>query len=451
MRYLRLERTMLCAALLIWLGGAVPVAAWEDDLHFGLTRWLALQAGYPEKFAQLLAVRDVGADEGMLDARVLVFWYACLSRDPGASEIVRTVHFPSDADVGPPRTRAVSPGGTAALREANREIDEVLSSDEQGRQASLRRFGRALHALQDSWSHQGEPAIPTGCAPDLAWGHPSPRGDWYRHRADLTYWWPADTMAAALATWDVLLRYAKRKPWAVVSEPKDWQSLEAAVESFGAANTKTAKLTWFRDHGFEDSIILYLTRTSLPNGGDGGFSPKSLPSAPANGPDVALGPVPPDAARALREFWDRWVRAHRDRDFAALASAYVSTPAFTRNLGIRGQPDEIVRTTLALWRLADHGLVEQLNHRPPAPGSSAEAEIRRHFAGPSPFIVTDGLPYAVLPIGKSRAPLALAPAGRNRYAAIGRFWHAPHDSVMTIAEKLGDRWAITELRSVVEH
>jgi hypothetical protein len=85
------------------------------------------------------------------------------------------------------------------------------------------------------------------------------------------------------------------------------------------------------------------------------------------------------------------------------------------------------------------------------PGSSAEAEIRKYFAGPSPFIVTDGLPYAMVPIGKSRAPLALAPAGQNRYAAIGRFWHAPNDSVMTIAEKLGDRWAITELRSVVEH
>ena len=64
---------------------ATPALAWEDDVHFGLTKWLALQAGYPDKLAHLLASRNVGADEGILDARKLVFWYACLSKDENAS------------------------------------------------------------------------------------------------------------------------------------------------------------------------------------------------------------------------------------------------------------------------------------------------------------------------------------------------------------------------------
>jgi hypothetical protein len=257
-------------------------------------------------------------------------------------------------------------------------------------------------------------------------------------------------MATAIATWDALKRYAERKPWAVVGQSKDWPSLESAVTSFATASTKIAKLKWFQDRGFDDAIVLYLSRTSLPNG-DARFSPKSLPIPPANGSDVALGTIPPDVAMFLRDFWTRWVSAGNSSDFAALSSTYVSAPAFARNAGIPGQPDEIVRTTLALWRLSDHGLVEQLNHRPPVPGSLGESELQKYLGSPRPFLITDGLPYAMIPIDKSRAPLALAPAGQNRYAAIGRFRYAPNDSVMTIAERVGGRWMITDLRSVVEH
>ena len=78
-------------------------------------------------------------------------------------------------------------------------------------------------------------------------------------------------------------------------------------------------------------------------------------------------------------------------------------------------------------------------------------KLEKYLGSPRPFLITDGLPYAMIPIDKSRAPLALAPAGQNRYAAIGRFRYAPNDSVMTIAERVGGRWMITDLRSVVEH
>ena len=143
-------------------GIASPGDAWEDDVHFGLSKWLALHAGYDEKAAQLLAERNVEVDEGILDARTLVFWYACISRDDTASELVRDNHFPSGAGPSPPPARAVTPGDNWVFRSARTEIERSTPAPDD-RQDSLRRFGTALHSLQDSWSHQGEPGIPFAC------------------------------------------------------------------------------------------------------------------------------------------------------------------------------------------------------------------------------------------------------------------------------------------------
>lgn len=435
---------------LVLLVCATPVTAWEDDVHFGLTKWLALRAGYHEKVAHLLAIRNVGADEGILDARKLVFWYACISRDEKASEIVKDLHFPSGAGLPkPPSERLVTPGDKWAFHTVNTEVErKVIQEDE--RQDSLRRFGRGLHPLQDSWSHQGEPGIPIACNEGLAWGHPSKRGGWLRHRADLTAHWKADTLAAAEATWKSLQAYASAKEWVRARAPVDWATLKADIESFGAANTKTAKLDWFLARGFDEAAILrYITRISLPDGSRP-LSKMNIPmvNAPAPGPVVSVAAIPADAAAFLQEFWNRWVSA---RDFPALASRYVAANVLARNLGVQGQPDDIAATTLALWRVADHGQVERLGHVPPVPGSQAESELRLLLKDPASFIVSDGLPYAMTPLGVKGPPLALVPAGGTRYAALGRFWHAPYDVVMAVAEQVDGSWRITELRSVVEH
>ena len=70
---------------------------------------------------------------------------------------------------------------------------------------------------------------------------------------------------------------------------------------------------------------------------------------------------------------------------------------------------------------------------------------------PKSYIVSDGLAYAMTPLGVKGPPLALVAAGGNKYAALGRFWHAPYDVVMAVAEQIDRSWKITGLRSVVEH
>ncbi|MEX2222934.1 MAG: hypothetical protein WEG40_14175 [Candidatus Rokuibacteriota bacterium] len=446
-------RSRAFALVLILVMGTAPAIAWEDDVHFGLTKWLALQAGYSDKAAHDIASNNVESDEGILDARKLVFWYACLGREKGkgASLIAKDLHFPSGGDVpGSAAERTVRPGDKWAFRETGIQIERSVQPDE--RADSIRRFGQGIHALQDSWSHQGEPEIPPGCSETLAWGHPNKRGGWLKHRADLTVEWPTDIRATVEATWKVLEAYAKRNPWvrAQSRQPVPLSALKADVTAFGAAGTKTDKLRWFVDRGFDEpAIIPYLLRTSLADG-KRQMSTPSMPmvAALATGPIVALGPVPADAGAHLVEFWNRWVSG---RDFYGLATRSLAVREFAQNVGVQGRPDDIAAATLGLWRLADHGQVERLGHVPPVPGTQAESELRALLKDPAATIAVDGLAYAMSPLAVKGPPLALAPVGRNRYAAIGRFRHAPHDVVMAVTERIGRDWKITEIRSMVEH
>jgi hypothetical protein len=462
------RNTGLALAICVLLGAvaiAAPARAWEDDVHFGLTEWLARQAGYDEPIARLLAERDVGVDEGVLDATTLVFWYACVSRDVTASELVRDHHFPSGAGPGPPATRTVTPGDKWALRAARTEIERGARSEDE-RQDNLRRFGTALHALQDSWSHQGEPGIPFACNQDLAWGHPSARGGWIRHRADLTRQWPEDTVATARATWSALAAFAEVKPWVLARPPAGrsevrerlqaiWPRLAHDLESFAAARTKTEKLRWFVDHGFtEASILAHVTGLSLPDG-ERPLSRMNIPMAAALAPGapVVLGsiPVPAGAAAFLRDFWNKWVSSRGLPAMASIATTFVAARELTANLAAKGRPDDVAATALAIWRIADHGQVERLGHVPPIPGSPAESELQLLLKDPASFTVADGITYAMRPLGAKGPALVLLSAGGNRYAAMGRFRNAPHDVVIAIAEQIGGAWKITELRSVVEH
>jgi hypothetical protein len=163
---------------------------WESDFHDGLTKWLALKAGYTQDESNTLAYYDEQLDEGAQSAVDSVFHYACIGSDLGVSREVRRHHFPSKAVIpGDPPSRMVVKDSAAVEEEIERHIDKPDKGDWR---FELESFGELLHALQDSWSHQGEPDIPgisylhLSCNEKLAWGHPKARGGWRRHDADHT-------------------------------------------------------------------------------------------------------------------------------------------------------------------------------------------------------------------------------------------------------------------------
>ena len=60
---------LLAAITLVLASGA---EAWESDVHFGLTYWLALQAGFTDDAARLVAEADLSLDRGIRTAPVAV-------------------------------------------------------------------------------------------------------------------------------------------------------------------------------------------------------------------------------------------------------------------------------------------------------------------------------------------------------------------------------------------
>ena len=109
-----MERRIVVALLTLTLLTAPQLStAYEDDVHFGLTKWLALQAGFTEPQAV-----GVGCQYGMgrsqrVSRHLLVPWYACVRRDAFGSREIQKIHFPGDGKVpGKAALRAVTPRDT---------------------------------------------------------------------------------------------------------------------------------------------------------------------------------------------------------------------------------------------------------------------------------------------------------------------------------------------------
>jgi hypothetical protein len=238
------------------LTGTSPALAWESDVHYGLTRWLALQAGYTEQQAIWIAEGNQGIDDSPSTSPVHhTVRSACIGRDVTGSAQVHDHHFPSLRNVRnlPPR-RVVEPG--QVLIGQNRVPRPTITDYTDNSQ--FRALGRHLHAFQDTWSHQGEPDFPQPpCDAELGWGHAFARGGWPCHTADLTYaWHDTDVLAMARATYDVLL---EQKP----GSGKYWEELLPKVHAFAVARTKWQKDEWFAKENFPDRR--FLEDISLPD------------------------------------------------------------------------------------------------------------------------------------------------------------------------------------------
>ncbi len=68
--------------------------AWEADVHFGLTRWLAVQAGFSAPQADAIATGNQRVDFGAMETMLLVTEYACTGADAeGRAEAARAARL----------------------------------------------------------------------------------------------------------------------------------------------------------------------------------------------------------------------------------------------------------------------------------------------------------------------------------------------------------------------
>ncbi|WP_271411481.1 hypothetical protein [Pseudomonas sp. Q1-7] len=255
---MRAFRSMPVAALLLMT--SLAAGAYESDFHYGLTWWLARQAGFDALQSHHIARGNELTDTGMLDAKHAIVWRLCLAGDENASRLTRELHFRAQkSPPADPEERIVDSGQAFASLEVKNLIREE-GTEEVDR---LVRFGKALHGWQDAFSHKGVPDTPGRCAPDWVWAHPEKRGGAYRHQADQTFIYPSDCLDAARTSYDLLLAY--RRARAMPGSAPDWSRLFDRVIAFCQANTRTAKAEWLHKQQVLQADAV-ARNTSLRNG-----------------------------------------------------------------------------------------------------------------------------------------------------------------------------------------
>ena len=427
---------------------AVAVHCWgsESDVHYGMTMWLALKAGFNEREAATIATGDQRVDSGDMQYTDVGLMYACLGKDDVGARRAGAHHFPSAGVVpGAPETRVVTPGSDVALKPAA----AMLKVEPEKSGFMLLMLGEALHILQESWAHQGVPEVPFGgktgidCDATRAWGHPKARGGAQSHKADLTRYWPADTLAAAKATYDVLVRFAPVD--GVKRKPEAWDAIRPQLDAFTKAATKSQKRAWFSAHGIAE--VSFLEGISLPDGD----KPFALRWRGRRQP-----PLPTDQSRqhyvdpALLDFYhtffQRWMTAG---DFKALAAQF-GPPAGPRR-------NELI-ARLKVWRIRDHGRVADLAHTGRAFSDEERARIDQ-IAGarnalPKYANVLDAY-FPLLPNIEGVSPLLpffIAETSKDSVAvAAVKFRHLPYDAVAVRAVKTAKGWRVDSIVGTVDH
>jgi uncharacterized protein DUF6765 len=428
------------------LAAATSCGAFESDVHYGMTAWLALRAGFNERAAATIATGSQRVDSGDMQYTDVGLMYACLGKDDVGARRAGGHHYPTAGAVpGGPEARVVVAGSEAAMKAA--VAMTKVPPDKSG--FMLLKLGEALHILQESWAHQGVPDIPLGgktgidCDPTRAWGHPKARGGAGSHRADLTRYWPADTLAAAKATYDVLLQFAPVN--GVKRTPQAWDEIRPRLDGFIKAATKTQKRDWFAAQGIADAS--FLEAISLPDGAkafDLTWPGRRLPPVPTH--QVRQHHVDPALLDFYHAFFERWMAA---RDFAALAAQFgPAAPARRAELAAR----------LKLWRLRDHGRVADLAHTSRALRDEERARVDAVAGARHAFAAYESPLDAYFPLlprieGVSPLlPFFIAETSKDRIAvAAVKFRHAPYDAVAVLAVKTGRGWRVDSIVGTVDH
>jgi len=448
--------TALLAALLV----SSPAAAFESDVHFGLTRWLALQAGFTAQQADAIATGNSRVDSGDIQFIDLSFVYACLVADDEAAQLVSKRHYPIVGAIpAPPEKRAVAPGSEAAIQ-ADLELMKMPPTHAG---FMLVKLGEALHTLQDSWSHQGVPDVPQvdgalfKCDATRAWAHSKQRGGWNSHKADLTAQWPVDAMAMAKATYDALVRYPRISQ---DRQAEDWNRVRTQLDGFIKAATKGEKRAWFAAHGFED--VSFLEGTSLRDGSQpfvlkwGGRRLPPLPDAKSRQHFIDQ-----DVLDFMSRFFSDWMTTDNLPELAAAVTAPPPPGPRARGAFVPLDKNEIA-AQLKLWLMRDHGAAADLAHAPLRLTGKQIASVEAAAKVPGALVrykaATDGL-VPLVTKGKDASPLLPfiigdtppADGGNRRVAAITRLRHLPYDTVAVIAEMIEGQWRVIGFASTVDH
>ncbi len=479
---------MFRAVLLAGLGSAAccSAGAYEADMHYGMTFWLARQAGLSQAEAHEMARGDQNADDGYLDAKHAIVLGVCLLHAKTASEMVRRHHFRSQNPVPrPPPQRPVDSDDAYAKDDVLARIggSGTVWMDR------LNEFGLALHGWQDSFSHQGESSHIPGCDDQWVWAHSAARGGvlnlFTAHNADLTFKYPDDCLAAAKSSHGYIEQLRQRhRPEA---RGKAWSALEDDVQAFCQLSTKAGKAQWLAGHGVPQADAI-VRMTNLPDGersfeeapeldldarGDGAASaaddtaragrrgkPPSMDGEVERavaevykglGPDANGGEV----QRWFDEFLHQWVTTSPYEMSSVVKTYFAFGPeAFSK--------PESVEDRLLRWRMRDRGLAadpkvapkEMLKRSDSFAALAGRGQSAADRLGFLKVAAAVSRPWrqAFVPVRRRELPVLLAPAGNGKgLVAAVILRHAPYDIQLFTITPSGPAFRITRWASLAFH
>lgn len=240
---------------------SVSAGAYESDVHYGLTYWLASKAGYSAQQSHEIARGNELTDTGILDAKHAIVWELCIKRNKQASLNTRDLHFRATRE--PPAAPADRPVNNTIGDFAQGQTNSVIDQPNHGSSKHQRLFGQALHGWQDSYSHAGISNTFGFCPDNWIWSHPIEKGNVISHVADQTFKDVANCKVAASTTYQYLLRY--REPMKLAITSRGWEELKVSVDAFCEAATKEQKADWFNAMGVPQGEAI-AKNTSLKNG-----------------------------------------------------------------------------------------------------------------------------------------------------------------------------------------
>jgi hypothetical protein len=423
---------------------SAPALAWEVDVHYILTFWLAQQAGFSREDALAIAQADQEVDDSQYTSAIGSMIWILTKGDKGAAESVKRLHFPSDALFpSPPADRAVTPNSVDARREAENCLKLDTARD------ALKRLGIALHPLQDSWSHQGIPDVPIRplreLRPILSSAHPEKRGGWNRHDADLTHLHPQDTLETGRETYELLLRYLQANPKRQNAPSKPWSAIEGNVKEFARAATREEKDLWATNNiPNEKTIADRLKEVSLP--GD------STPPGKVRYllPLIAKSAVAePELEARARDFVRYWLvngspgAASEFVDARAIGDSFAKVPELAGDNPVASGM-RWVRKTFASYLAGNHAAINAAGHA--VPGSPGYKDIPESLSD-GPFQMRK-IPDATLPTKKDFVEV-VEPGGASSWILAVWRTDLPHDALVLRWQKQRT-WMIVQLIPIVE-
>jgi len=421
-------------------------------MHFGLTQWLALQAGFTYQQAREIAFGTQSVDDEWDTAPVWLGIKVIFADSQDSSKVLRDNHFPTAGEIpSDPKNREVEPNSPMAQRAVNKEL-QIPYRTKPSR--ALRDLGRAFHSYQDSWSHQGQPDVPLrpvwAISPEYAWSHPELRGGWYSHDADLTANHIDDAFEVAVNTFVKLCEYHLMNfPMDHVRQCNE-ALLPPEVGKFFEASSKKEKLEWLTSHEIrrEDAVAaVNFTRLSGAN----------IDVEHRSRPVTSTGKVDTRGV-AVEKFVDAFLRKWIVERDIATAATFISQRGLDEQFALMGFPDQKDNTHkyskqwrehfLSLWLLEDHSKVNDVHHAmDPNLGYELLPNIEMdqiRFASLDEAIEwKGGKRYEILQMTTVNNPFQ-NPAS----AIVFRFIHAPKDAIVLVVQKVGQQWEIIRLIAI---